>query len=913
VVTGYGSTSRRNLTTSVSTVDASKMKNLPVASITDALAGRASGLIVTRSGGGINKTSAISIRGGGTPIVVIDGFVMPYQDFENLNPDDIESMSLLKDASSAAVYGARAGDGVIVVKTKGGAEDLRVDYSLNYSWSELLDLEKKLNSYEAAVYDNFVRELYGADPRWTNEEIEKFRTGSDPYNYPNTDWYKVALRDFAPTKKHSLTVRGGSNVNKYYVSFQAFDQEAIYKENSNWLKRYNVAMNESSEFKDIGLTLNFGLNGYISETRAPLAAVSGYWETWRHIMEQGANTLAYNQAGQIYSVYGNPAAEISLESGYNLTNYKMIVGLFNADWKVYGVEGLKVRAGGNYRIGVNNDKAWDKSAPQYDLEGNPGPTYPVSLTYSNNDYKEYTLQFFGDYKRSFLDETHNVSATFGFESNYSFSQYIMARRKEYLFMIDQMGAGPSSTMENSGSEGEAGRAGFVGQLDYNYKKKYYINGSFRHDGSDLFPEDRRWGTFLAGTAAYTISEEPFFQPLKDRNILNFLKFRTGYGQIGLDSGVGRFSYLSSYGLNERGYVLGGSIVPTFSEGALVSDAITWYSRNTFNAAFDFSTLNERLGGTFEYFYMKTKGYLTSPSGVAYTDPLGLSLPQVKSDGEHRRDGYELTLSWKDRAGDLTYEVGGNFTYFDQLISVAWAEDLTAQKNPYKRQVQQRGYWGLGLQNLGYYQNSNDVINSPHREGSFDLTAGDIKYQDTNGDGFINDSDQQRIGKNSFPRGNYGVFANLNYKGAFLNILFQGATSRDIYLDDIVSGVFGSGGYAMVYPYQQNYWMPDNRNAVYPRPIMNTSVNGNNNYQTSDFWLVNGRYIRLKSLQIGYDLRAKLVRNVKWIHKMEAVLSGQNLFTLSPASKYKFDPESGSTNNCDYPMERTYSISVNIGF
>jgi TonB-linked SusC/RagA family outer membrane protein len=208
VVTGYGSTSRRNLTTSVSTIDADKMKNVPVSNITDALAGRASGLIVTRSGGGINKMSTISIRGGGTPIVVIDGFVSPYRDFENLNPDDIESMSILKDASSAAVYGARAGDGVIVIKTKGGEKGLRVDYSFNHNWSEPTFMAEKLNSYEMATYANFVRELYGIAPIYTAEEIEKYRTGSDPYNYPNTDWHKLLLRNFAPEKKHALAVRG---------------------------------------------------------------------------------------------------------------------------------------------------------------------------------------------------------------------------------------------------------------------------------------------------------------------------------------------------------------------------------------------------------------------------------------------------------------------------------------------------------------------------------------------------------------------------------------------------------------------------------------------------------------------------------------------------------------------------------
>jgi TonB-linked SusC/RagA family outer membrane protein len=691
------------------------------------------------------------------------------------------------------------------------------------------------------------------------------------------------------------------------VAFQAYDQKSIYKENSNWLKRYNVTMNETSEVKDIGLTLDFGLNAYITEIRAPY---SGSWD----FGSLSPMELAYNQFGQPFARTDNPIANLSEESGYNKSSYKMITGLFNASWNVYGVEGLKIRAGGNYRIGVQNNKSWSKQAPIYDFEGVLGPTRSVSLTYTNYDYKEHTLQFFGDYKRSFLDETHNVSATFGFESNYSFNQAIQALRKEYVFMIDQLSAGPSGTMENSGSEGEAGRAGFVGQFDYNYKEKYYINGSLRHDGSDLFPEGKRWGTFFAGTVAYAVSEEAFFQPLKDRNILNFLKFRTGYGQIGLDSGVGRFSYLTSYGLTERGYVVNGKIVPTFSEGGLVSDAITWYSRNTFNLAFDFSTLNERLGGTVEYFYMQTKGYLASPSGVYYTDPLGQSLPQVKSDGEHRRAGYEFNLSWKDKAGDLEYEVGGNFTYFDQLIAVAYNESETDQKNPYRRQVQQTGFWGLGLHNLGYYQDSDDVINSPRRDASTNLVAGDVKYEDTNGDGFINDSDQRRIGKNSFPRGNYGIFASLNYRGFFTNILFQGATSRDLYLDPAFTGSSIQLKSSILYRFQDDYWTPDRRDASYPRPLMNPGTDyGMNNYQTSDFWMVNARYLRLKSFQIGYDFGKKLLRNVKWIHQLDVVLSGQNLFTLSPITKFGLDPENGSTGNYAYPMERTYSVSLNVGF
>lgn len=914
IVVGYGTNSKRNLTSAVSTIDADKMKNLPVASVTDGLAGRAAGLIVTQSGGGIGKKSKVSIRGGGQPIVVIDGFVSRYEDFENLNADDIESMSVLKDAAAAAVYGARAGNGVLVIKTKTGMMGLHVDYSYNQSWSQPTLLYDKLNSYERANVDNDIRALYNLDPRWTPEEVEKYRTGSDPYNYPNTDWQKLMLRNSTPESKHSVALRGGSEFNKYYVSFQAYDQESMYKAKTDWMKRYNIRMNEISEFKDLGLKLTFGLEGYIANMRNPRSQYngSGYYNTWGHIQNQGPMGLAQNKDGQIYIGYDNPLAEVSPESGYTKSDSKMIRGLFNAEWNVYKVEGLKLKFGGDYLFGMFDNKTWNKTAPQYDLDGNKGPDFPVSLSYQNSNYRQYTLQFFADYNRSFMDETHNVSATVGYEQSYNFGRSFWAQRKNYKFMIDQMGAGPSDSMENSGSESESGRAGIVAKLSYNYKKKYYIDGSMRHDGSDLFPKDRRWGDFFAGSVAYAISEEPFFQPLKEKNIMNFFKIRASYGQTGLDFGVKPFSYLTSYQLAERGYVIDGKIVPTFSEGALISDDITWYTNNTFDIGFDFNTLGERLSGSFDYFYMTTNGYLTSPSNVGYTDPLGLTLPMVKSNGESRRAGYDFSLSWKDNAGDFSYEVGGNFTYFDALVSRAWDEDLASQKNPFKRKVQQKGYWDVGYTNQGFYKNADDVMNSPRRDGSSGLVAGDIKYKDLNGDGFIDGSDQGRIGKNGFPRGNYGIFGNFSYKGFSANILFQGATSRDMYIDDVVRGQ-STGGYTIVYPFQLDYWMPDNRDAKFPRVAMNSNVNGNNNYVTSDYWLVDGRYFRLKTLQVGYDFRAKLLKNVKWLYRLQVVLSGQNLFTISPATKYGFDPETGSTNNYDYPIQRVYSVSVNLGF
>ncbi|CAK7037209.1 MAG: TonB-dependent receptor P26 [Petrimonas sp.] len=911
VVIGYGTSSKRDLTSAIATVDAEKMKNLPTASVTDGLAGRAAGIIVQKAGGGLGQKSTISIRGGGTPLVVIDDFVVPYSDFENLNSDDIESMSILKDASAAAVYGARAGDGIIVVKTKSGSNGLRFDYSFNQNWSHPTYMAKRIDSYETALLNNRINKMYNLTEPYNAEALEAFRTGSDPYNFPNTDWQELTLRKFAPENKHSLSFQSGYNqsdvfANKLFASFQTYNQESMYKINSNWLKRHNLRLNEEVIFKKIGLKLNFGVDGYIETNRQPLSQYSNsYWYTWSHIQNNSTMLIPLNKFGQPYLGFDNPLVELSLESGYNKRETSTINTTFGAELDIPKVNGLKFRTSGNYRMGFYDGKAWNKTAKQYDLEGNPGPEYPMDLFYTKNKATQYTLQYFLNYKNSFND-THNVEATAGFEHTYGFYTNTGLGRKNYVFEIDQIGSGPASTMENSGGEDEVGRAGFVGRASYNYKKKYYIEGSLRRDGSDLFPKDKRWGTFYAGTVAYAISEEDFFAPLRDRNILNFFKIRANYGQIGLDSGVGRFSYLPSYGYNERGYTVDGNLVPTFNEGALISNDITWYTRNSTNIGLDFSSLARRLSGSLEYFYMQTTGYLSSPSNVGYTDPLGTSLPNVKSDGEHRRAGFDATLTWKDTAGNLTYEVGVNVTYFDQLIAKSWSEDLASQKNPYKRGVQQTGYWGQAYINKGFYNSADEVLMYPRLDGSTGITAGDLRYEDFNGDGFIDGNDFVRLGKNGFPRANYGIFANTSYKGFFANVLFQGSSSRDLYMGDVLRG-------GLMYGFMQDFWTPDNRNATYPRRLAGNYSNGGNNGATSDFWLVNGRYIRLKTLQLGYNFKNILFKNVTWIRNCQVVLSGQNLLTWSPTTKFEIDPETADMNNYGYPTQRVYSISFNVGF
>lgn len=406
--------------------------------------------------------------------------------------------------------------------------------------------------------------------------------------------------------------------------------------------------------------------------------------------------------------------------------------------------------------------------------------------------------------------------------------------------------------------------------------------------------------------------------LVEKNIFNSLKLRASYGQTGLDSSAGRFAYLTSYSLNNQAYVINGKYVPGFSEGSLPSPDLTWYTTRQTDIGFDFASLNNRLYGSFDYFYYSTKGYLQSPTGESYLNTsIGIGLPRVKSDSEFRREGWELQLGWRSNVGDLKYDISGNFTYFDQLWALNRSESESSYMNPYTRQQQQKGYYGVMLKNLGYYKNADDVLNSPGLVSGLNsgyLTAGDIKYQDTNGNGKIDGGDQRRLGKASMPRGQFGINMNFQYKGFYLSMLFQGSTNFGMYIPGSAAMQTGQAGTLPVaFDYQTDTWTPNNRDAKYPRLMANTSLNSNNNYQGSDFWLINGAYLRMKDFQFGYDLKHSLLRSVAWLSRAKVGISGQNIFTISQATKFGLDPENSSAENYGYPVERVIAFTINLGF
>lgn len=920
VVVGYSTTTKRDLISSVSTVKSDQIVNLPVTNVIQGLAGRSPGLIVQASGGGINSRPSVSIRGGGTPLYVIDGIIRSEDDFANLSPDDIKDISILKDASATAIYGSRAANGIMQVTTRSGSQGkAHIEYDFNSSWSQPNIWPEQMASYDRAYWSNQARIADGLEPNYSEEAIQAMRDGSDPEHYANTNWRKAVLRDWAPQTKHTVRLNGGNELNQFYISLSHTDQQSLYKSDNHWMKRTNFRISDNIFLKDIGLHVNAAIDGYYQKETHPYTSTSsGYYQVFSHINNKNPMTPAVNKYGLPYATADNPVAETADDTGYNRNKYNVINGKGDLIWDCLWVDGLKLRYTANYRYYSNTSKQWRKDGAKYSWDSEK-PMYDntSNLYHSASSGYSFTNQIFAEYNKRF--DKHSISALAGFENYYEWGETYWEKRVNYDFDIDQIGVGPEADQSNGGSEAELGRAAWIGQLKYSYDGKYLAEASIRRDGSDRFAPGKRWGNFYSGSLGWRITQEDFMKDLVERNIFNNLKLRASYGETGLDTSAGRFQYLTSYSLNTMGYVVNGKYVPTFSEGSLPSPDLTWYTTKQTDIGIDFASLNSRLYGSIDYFYYTTKGYLVSPTGQSYLNQvIGIGMPNVKSDSEYRREGYEIQLGWRDRAGDFTYDISANFTMYNSLWACIDNEAESSYMNPYRRQQgRKQNYYGLLYKSLGYYQSADEIYNSAGYVSAFNsgnLTAGDLRYEDTNGDGQITSEDARYLGSQSSPHGQFGINMNFGFRGFYLNALFQGSTKFDIYVPASLGMQTGQASdLSIMYDHQTNYWTPSNRSAQYPRLMSNTGANSNNNYLSSDFWLVNGQYIRLKDIQFGYDFKYCLLKNVNWLSRARLGFSGQNIFTCSKSKKYGIDPETASGENYGYPVERVLAVTLNLGF
>ena len=921
IVVGYGSTTKRDLIASVSTVDKDGMSTLPTMNLAQGLAGRSPGLIVVASGGGIDATPSISIRGGGTPLYVIDGVIRSSQDFRVLSSEDIESISILKDASAAAIYGSRAANGIIQVQTKRGESGkMNIDYDFNYSWAQPSLWREKLDSWTRAEYANIAAQNDGYEAPFTAEDIQMMRDGSEPMYHNNTNWRKLVTRNWAPMQKHNIRLTGGNDVHRYYASLGFIDQNSLYKSGNLWMKRTTFRLSESANFKKIGLEVKATIDGHITNSSSPYTSTaSGYYNIFSHINDKSPLYPGVNQFGLPYNgVNDNPVAETAKDAGYNRSNNNVANGNAELIWSLPWVEGLRVRAASNHRYYFEIGKAWKKDAATYTWDSTEAINGSApELTRSADNGYSFTNQAFVDYNNTF--GKHTVSLLAGFEQSQTRYNTLWAQRRNYQFDIPQMDRGDANTKDNGGWDGvfSEGRAAWIFSGKYNFANKYYAEVNVRHDGSDFFAPGKRWGTFFSGSLGWVVTEEKFMKEVVERNIFNMLKIRASYGETG-QTPSDRYAYLMSYSYSSSGYVVNDSFVGGFSEASrLPSPDLTWYTSRQTDIGFDFSSLNNRLYGSLDYFYFSTKGYLVAPTGDSYLNQMiGIGMPLIKSNSEYRREGWEFQLGWRDSAGAFKYDLSANFTFFDTMWAVIDDEAESSRMNPYQRSAQRRqSFYNYLYHNEGFYQSADEVFMSAGPTNAYNtgnVTAGDLRYQDTNGDGYLSSEDLRALGRDYTPHAQFGINAAFEYKGFYLNMLFQGALGVDRYVD-YSSTLSQRQNLIIAFDHETNYWTPDNRNAQYPRLMSPGGNNANNNYISSDFWLVNGSYLRMKDFSFGYDFKYSVLKRAKWLSKLRVGISGQNIFTISKLNKYGIDPEAADVMNYSYPLERVIAFNVSIGF
>ncbi len=907
VVQAYGTTTKRKTTSAISTLDMKNVAPLPVQSINDAVAGRLAGIIVTTTNGAPGTKSNISIRGGGTPLFVIDNIIRSSNDFSNLNPNDIQDYSVLKDAAATALYGVAAANGVIVVTTKKGIEGLtNINYSFNQILSKPTLFPDKISSYEQLKAINDVYAAEGLQLPTTPQDLEGYRLGNDLIKYPNTDWRKVGMKDFASEMRHDLSLSSGGKITKYYASLSYFDQGTILRTEKNFNRRTTYRLNTTSNFDNLNLTVTTNLDGFVENNSQPGV---GYGAIYSHIQNQQPKKQAYNEFGlPSNNTVDNPAVELDPQSGYIRNLSRVFNGNLGVEYDAHFLKGLKFKFNGVYNMYNSIGKSWNLLAPSY-ANGSTTPIYanPPSLSSSSGEGKSITLQGYVTYNKTFGD--HSVDFLGVYEQQQFYSSSLSGQRTAYQILFDQLVAGPTLNQSVGGGEGESARSAYLGRINYSYKSRYSAELSLRRDGSDLFVPGKQWGTFYAVSAGYSISEENFMKGLKEKHILDYLKLRGSYGKTGNSDGVGRFLYISGYGIAPIGWIIDGKAVQGTSEpGSLPSINYSWQTIKSRNLGLDFASLDNHLSGSAEYYYTRTTGFVVADPKFAQT--LGIGLPPINfAEGANRKEGYEFNLTWNNTIGKLNYKVGLNFTRFNTLTERN-TEDMATLQNPYTRGSGVTGdFLQTGYKNLGFYTNNSQLLTGARRITSINVVAGDLRYEDTNGDGQINGDDFRRIGTNTFPRSNYGLTLDLDYKGFFFSTVIQGSGKRDRYIGDVVQG--GSAQSMLTYDFQQDYWRPDNTDALFPRQVSTSGVNGGNNFTGSDFWLIQSKYVRLKYLQLGYDFKHSLLKKTAF-SQLRLFASGTNLLTSAKSQKYFIDPES-DTNNYGYPVQRTISFGLTAGF
>ena len=916
VVVGYGTQRKATLTGSIASTDDKMIKKAPVASLSNSLSGLLPGLTtLNRSGEPGENVSEIYIRGRSTtgdssPLVVVDGIPDETGAWQRINQNDIEQISILKDAS-AAIYGARAANGVILVTTKRGEVGKPMfNYTFNQGFARPTRLPEMASSWEFAEYVNQFREtMQNLPPLYTEQQIQTMKDGSDPLNYPNADWVGTIFKDFAPQSMHNLNVRGGTEKARYSMSGSYVKENSLVENGIHDFSAYTLRSNVDIDITD-NFTLGLDINGEINDRMRPV--LDGFGTEGSPLISpffpNGLPASLPGDAGE------NPAINLAGAGGYQAdkTYRTFVKPSFNL--KIPKVEGLGVDGYFSFRQEFTENKEWrdtwlvynyDRQTDEY-LEKKGGQVSQPDLEEVFNKRKDYLLHFKIKYEKVFGD--HSLESFVAVEQAEGAFRSITAYRKDFISpAIQELFAGSGENMVANGTRREWGRQNLFGRINYNFKDKYLFETNLRYDGSYAFPKDNRWGFFPGVSLGWRASEEGFLQNV---TFVDDLKVRASYGEMGNDQ-IDPFQYLSMYNLNPIGTHFGGGTQAILATGVAPNRNITWEVAKNSNIGLDAMLWNGALGLTLDVFKQSRSNILTARSTEVpiYT---GLVLPD-ENIGVIENKGLEISLSHRNNPSSgkaITYSVSGNIGYAkNKIIDISEPQDMPA----YQKQEGSMIGTPLLYEAIGIFRTQDQVDSNPIMPST---RVGDLQYRDINNDGTINSADRVRLDKGTIPEITFGFNASLTYKRFSIFANFAGQSRAWTYFHKHARTTQNSLRELLV-----NRYVPGSMDSKYPiLPQEDGAGEGEVSGMPSTFWLQDASFLRLKTLQIDYTLPENLLSKVGLTSAMIFV-NGSNLFTLSDIKWY--DPEgapdasshdgfSYSTGDF-YPQTKIFNIGMNISF
>ena len=922
VVVGYGTQKKVNLTGSVEAVSGKDLAKRPVMNTMSALQGMASGVTVTSTSGQPGKEDeSIMIRGIGTlnnsnPLVLIDGVASSVN---AVNPQDIESISILKDASSAAIYGSRAANGVVLITTKRAEEGkLRISFNSNVGLQKMTEQPKFLGAIDyMELYDlansNDTRNMntgaaggviYGED----YIANYKAKMNQDPYNYPNTDWQAITYKEPAIQHMHNLTLSGGTEKLRALASLNYTDQEGVFPD--TYMKRYSVRVNTDYKFNDklsAGIDIS-GRHSVVSEPGSDVASIIG----------------AVRRTAPIYpwvTPNGNPAY-VQIGANTWALSQEKLKG-YNRNWYQEAVVNMKVayspikeiRLDVSYspKFNFDSNKVYNNIVPFYDVDDNPVTTVQKRAlvqrrNYTFNDDFKFLINFDKDFHK------HSIQLLAGFQQITYYGENLYGRREGSEFNYDQIASFPVVNQSTDGNASEMALQSFFGRLNYDYAGKYLFEANVRYDGSSRFAKGNRWGLFPSFSAGWRISEENFMKNIK---WLSNAKLRASWGQLGNQdalSGSNNDYYpaLNTYNLDSK-YAFGGSLNSGYYQRKYRLETISWEKASTWGVGVDFTLFN-KLNGSLDYYNRKTTGII-----MDVTVPKEFALDAYKDNvGSMRNSGIEINLSYNTKIGQVDFGIAGNFSYNKNEILDLGGGD----PNKYLDATDgysQRNKVGEAM-NSYYIYRADGFFNSQEEADAYTakygnpfgktFKAGDLRYVDTNKDGKLTADDREYCGS-SDPKIIYGFNINAGWKGIDLSLMFNGAAGVKRLFDGYeVYGNF-SGDAAHPATIWRDAWTPDNHDASMPRIFYDTNSASSSRSVQSDFWLQDTSYLRLKNLQLGYTLPKGWLNSVG-VENIRIYYSVENLLTFDKM-KINIDPESTSQRLSSYPLLRTHAFGVNVTF